>query len=73
MLAAAGPWTSCSAKGNPTMLVGWPARRTLPTYPRKRLHAMKPSTGSTRADRIGRNAPCPCGSGKKFKDCCLRA
>lgn len=21
--------------------------------------------------RIGRNAPCPCGSGKKFKKCCL--
>lgn len=22
-------------------------------------------------DRIGRNDPCPCGSGKKFKQCCL--
>lgn len=22
------------------------------------------------ADRIGRNEPCPCGSGKKFKKCC---
>lgn len=22
-------------------------------------------------DKIGRNAPCPCGSGKKFKKCCL--
>lgn len=22
--------------------------------------------------RIGRNAPCPCGSGKKFKRCCRR-
>ena len=21
--------------------------------------------------KIGRNAPCPCGSGKKFKKCCL--
>lgn len=25
----------------------------------------KPATG-----KIGRNAPCPCGSGKKFKKCC---
>lgn len=25
------------------------------------------------AKRIGRNAPCPCGSGKKFKECCLTA
>lgn len=21
--------------------------------------------------KIGRNAPCPCGSGKKYKNCCL--
>jgi hypothetical protein len=26
-----------------------------------------------RAPKIGRNDPCPCGSGKKFKRCCLRA
>ncbi|MFN2425804.1 MAG: SEC-C metal-binding domain-containing protein [Candidatus Binatia bacterium] len=23
--------------------------------------------------KIGRNDPCPCGSGKKFKKCCERA
>lgn len=23
-------------------------------------------------DNVGRNAPCPCGSGRKFKTCCLR-
>ncbi|HHU52498.1 MAG TPA: SEC-C domain-containing protein [Clostridiaceae bacterium] len=23
-----------------------------------------------RVDRIGRNEPCPCGSGKKYKNCC---
>lgn len=22
-------------------------------------------------NRVGRNDPCPCGSGKKFKKCCL--
>ncbi|MFN9549485.1 MAG: SEC-C metal-binding domain-containing protein [Pirellulaceae bacterium] len=22
--------------------------------------------------RVGRNDPCPCGSGKKYKNCCLR-
>lgn len=22
--------------------------------------------------KIGRNSPCPCGSGKKYKKCCLR-
>jgi hypothetical protein len=25
-----------------------------------------------RSRKAGRNAPCPCGSGKKFKKCCLR-
>jgi SEC-C motif len=25
-----------------------------------------------RVDRVGRNDPCPCGSGKKFKQCCSR-
>ena len=30
-------------------------------------------SGSVRADKtVGRNAPCPCGSGKKFKNCCGR-
>ena len=26
-----------------------------------------------RDKRIGRNAPCPCGSGKKYKNCCMRS
>ncbi len=25
-----------------------------------------------RADKVGRNDPCPCGSGKKFKQCCAK-
>jgi len=32
----------------------------------------RPMPGSTRPTRIGRNDPCPCGSGKKFKHCCMR-
>lgn len=24
-----------------------------------------------RPPKVGRNEPCPCGSGKKFKKCCL--
>jgi preprotein translocase subunit SecA len=26
-----------------------------------------------RGQRVGRNDPCPCGSGKKFKNCCMRS
>ena len=25
-----------------------------------------------RNERVGRNDPCPCGSGKKFKNCCMK-
>ena len=43
---------------------------------KKRLLARKPSPrpmpGPTKPSRIGRNDPCPCGSGKKFKHCCMK-
>jgi preprotein translocase subunit SecA len=29
-----------------------------------------PKTEQRRSDKVGRNAPCPCGSGKKYKKCC---
>jgi hypothetical protein len=31
-----------------------------------------PETTVSRGERIGRNDPCPCGSGKKYKKCCRR-
>ena len=33
---------------------------------------MTNKVGKTKIVRIGRNSPCPCGSGKKFKKCCLK-
>jgi hypothetical protein len=27
---------------------------------------------ATKGEKIGRNEPCPCGSGKKYKQCCLK-
>lgn len=30
------------------------------------------SSGGRRIKKVGRNDPCPCGSGKKFKNCCGR-
>ena len=32
----------------------------------------KPEPIRHRGQRVGRNDPCPCGSGKKFKNCCMR-
>ena len=31
----------------------------------------KPATIRNRGPRVGRNDPCPCGSGKKYKNCCM--
>jgi len=31
---------------------------------------INPDTGARRTGKVGRNQPCPCGSGKKFKKCC---
>jgi preprotein translocase subunit SecA len=32
----------------------------------------KPKPVQRKTQKIGRNAPCPCGSGKKYKKCCGR-
>ncbi len=40
---------------------------------RKELYkAQKSSTTIVKGKKIGRNDPCPCGSGKKYKFCCGR-
>lgn len=41
------------------------------TLHRERLHHHGKPDGPRTATAIGRNDPCPCGSGKKFKKCCL--
>ncbi|MEO8494464.1 MAG: SEC-C metal-binding domain-containing protein [Planctomycetota bacterium] len=33
---------------------------------------VKVETIRNRSDRVGRNDPCPCGSGRKYKQCCMR-
>lgn len=36
------------------------------------VHAFGPAAKRLTSDAVpGRNDPCPCGSGKKFKKCCL--
>ena len=36
-----------------------------------RLQSLSNFPGSAVSRKIGRNEPCPCGSGRKFKQCCL--
>ncbi len=35
--------------------------------------ALRPPEPAVAGPKIGRNDPCPCGSGKKFKKCCAEA
>ena len=35
--------------------------------------ALRPAAYRREAPKVGRNDPCPCGSGKKYKKCCGRA
>ena len=39
------------------------------TPPASPLPLPRPSQGK---EKVGRNDPCPCGSGKKFKNCCMK-
>ena len=59
------------------------ARRRAPQSESEHLKfrsPLQPSTGPPiprtvvrKGDKIGRNDPCPCGSGKKYKKCCLNS
>ena len=40
---------------------------------KKKLYREQKQSGTVRkAKKIGRNEPCPCGSGKKYKNCCMK-
>ena len=39
---------------------------------RREIHAKWQSERQAVSNKIGRNEPCPCGSGKKYKKCCGR-
>jgi preprotein translocase subunit SecA len=56
-----------------------PVQLAAPVQPRRRLFTNKGGESEARARPVrrskqtpGRNDPCPCGSGKKYKACCMR-
>lgn len=53
-------------------LYGLPAWNTLlPEERRKELYLKQKKSGTiVKEKKVGRNDPCPCGSGKKYKKCC---
>ena len=51
-------------------VLGAYAKALTPAYLEAASGKQKPVTRA--GEKIGRNDPCPCGSGKKYKKCCLR-
>ena len=54
------------------MLKGFSSREISAKYERPRLQPLPPepfNPFASRSANVGRNDPCPCGSGKKFKNC----
>jgi preprotein translocase subunit SecA len=53
-----------------------PSPEKMPSRKKRAMHFShgdgdgKPETIKRDGKKIGRNAPCPCGSGKKYKKCC---
>ncbi|MCK4255943.1 SEC-C domain-containing protein, partial [candidate division WOR-3 bacterium] len=41
-----------------------------PKTPQEGETPQKPKTFMRDGKKVGRNQPCPCGSGKKYKNCC---
>jgi preprotein translocase subunit SecA len=47
------------------------SRRDPAMAPTRRLHSSAaPALAPAMKAKVGRNDPCPCGSGKKYKKCC---
>ena len=45
---------------------------SMPAKPAAAPRESKPETYKRKEAKVGRNDPCPCGSGKKYKNCCGR-
>ncbi len=61
------------ASGRPAARPARPVRPPIQAAARRQLASSKPGPKRKSAQKIGRNDPCPCGSGKKYKKCCGRA
>jgi len=49
-----------------------PTRPHFGRAPRQAMDAVEPAPARSGETPVGRNDPCPCGSGKKYKHCCAR-
>ena len=57
------PWTTWKKPSSAASAANWSRRAW-------RARATRPVQQVVRGEKVGRNDPCPCGSGKKYKKCC---
>ena len=77
-IAELGSWGAFDTEETPKPSlapVEKPARKPAPTQFASQIppRHIAPKTPAASQDRVPRNAPCPCGSGKKYKKCCMRS
>ena len=68
---AGSTWADASAKKEEAQAPARHRQRAGGGHPRSQGE-VKIETIRNRGERVGRNDPCPCGSGKKYKQCCMR-
>jgi hypothetical protein len=67
------PGLDLARKEERERLVEWWITGKLPVAPRSsQLSSWTARPSRPASSHVGRNDPCPCGSGKKFKNCCMR-
>ena len=57
-------------KQPPQVVIGPNMKKMGINIPQEKINEIWKNTVDKGSGKIGRNAPCPCGSGKKFKNCC---
>ncbi|MEQ8848124.1 SEC-C metal-binding domain-containing protein [Botrimarina sp.] len=65
-------WADATAKHEEAATLSEAAQQQ-PDDPSQPQSDQKVETIRNHGEKVGRNDPCPCGSGKKYKQCCLKA
>ena len=60
-------------KRPPQLIMGPNARKAGITMSQEELNKVWEDEFQPPKGKVGRNAPCPCGSGRKYKNCCLKS
>ena len=68
-IISSGDFAVSNYQNRPTFTFRMPSQEQISFVPEELLRGNSPSQSM---GKVGRNNPCPCGSGKKYKKCCGR-